>query len=160
MDSPYETPNSNLEGGSMRPCIGCAKELHITATSCPHCGASQRSGRYKSKTIAAIFAFLLGGFGAHRFYLGQWWGIFYLLFFWTLIPGLIAFIECIVFLASNSIKWDEKYNEGRPPGPNEKGGGVAIVLLLIVGVFVVVAVIGILAAIAIRNIMNIHCEPK
>ena len=160
MNSPYRTPDANLEAGDMRPCIGCAKELHVTASSCPHCGASQRSRGYKSKTTAAIFAFVLGGFGAHRFYLGQWWGIFYLLLFWTFIPGVIAFIEFIVFLASNPIKWDEKYNEGRPPGPNDKGGGAAVVLVLIVGVFVVVAVVGILAAIAIPQYQEYTLRSK
>jgi TM2 domain-containing membrane protein YozV len=38
---------------------------------------------------------LLGGFGAHRFYLGQkGWGIAYLLFCWTLIPLVASWVEC------------------------------------------------------------------
>ncbi|RKO71209.1 TM2 domain-containing protein [Sphingobacterium puteale] len=41
----------------------------------------------KDKTTAALMAFFLGGFGAHRFYLGQiGLGFLYLLFCWTLIP--------------------------------------------------------------------------
>lgn len=149
MSTPYETPASPLEGGGMAPCIGCAKELHSTASTCPHCGASQRSGRYKSKTTAALFAFFLGGFGGHRFYLGQWWGIFYLMFFWVWIPGLIAFIEFIVFLASDGRRWDDKYNEGRPAGPNERTSGPVIAILIILGGFFAIAVIGILAAVAL-----------
>jgi len=150
MNSPYLAPAANLENtASMRPCIGCEKELHVTAASCPHCGASQRSRGYKSKTLAAVLAFFFGGFGVHRFYLGQWWGLIYLLLFWTMIPGLIAFIEFIVFLLSGQQRWDEKYNEGRPAGPHDKTGGVAMVLLVIVGLFLVIAVIGIVAAIAI-----------
>ncbi|VUD67949.1 Fimbrial protein [Thalassocella blandensis] len=147
--SPYQTPSANMEPGSMVKCIGCSKDLHFTAAACPHCGASQRTRRYKSKTVAALFAFFLGGFGAHRFYLGQWWGVFYLLFFWAWIPGLIALIEFFVFLLSNSQRWDEKYNEGKPAGPNEKGGGAAIVILAILGGFVFIAIIGVLAAVSI-----------
>ena len=130
-------------------CIACDKKLHISASACPHCGASQRSGRYKSKTVAALFALLLGGFGAHRFYLGQWWGVFYLLFFWLWIPGLIAFVEFIVFLASDSKKWDAKYNEGKPSGTGDSGAGVAIVIGVVFGAFFLVAIVGILAAIAL-----------
>ncbi|MCP4230412.1 MAG: pilus assembly protein [bacterium] len=62
---------------------------------------------------------------------------------------MVAFIEFIVFLVTDQKNWDQKYNEGRPAGPNDKSGGVALALLVVVGVFVVVAVIGILAAIAI-----------
>lgn len=150
MNSPYAVPAAELEiTASMRPCVGCDKELHVSAASCPHCGASQRSRGYKSKTLAAVLAFFLGGFGVHRLYLGQWWGLIYLLLFWTMIPGLIAFVEFIVFLLSNQQRWDQKYNEGRPAGPNDKTGGAAMVLLVIVGLFLIVAVIGILAAIAI-----------
>ncbi len=49
----------------------------------------------KSEVSAVLLAFFLGSFGAHRFYLGETgWGILYLLFCWTFIPHLIAFVEC------------------------------------------------------------------
>jgi len=41
--------------------------------------------------------------------LGQWWGIFYLLFCWTFIPSIIAFIEGIVFLVTDDDAWNAKY---------------------------------------------------
>ena len=151
MANPYEAPSAGLEGNSidqMVLCVGCSKELHITASTCPSCGASQRKRAYKSKTVAAVLAFLLGGLGIHRFYLGQWWGIFYLLFFWTWIPGLIAFVEFIVFLVSDNHKWDQKYNEGKPAAVGEGAGGGTWVLV-IVGIFAFIAIIGILAAIAL-----------
>jgi len=148
MESAYQTPTSNLTEGHMLACKACGHEIHSSAATCPKCGASRRSSRYKSKGIAAAFAFLLGGFGAHRFYLGQWWGIFYLLLFWLWIPGLIALIEFIYFLVRDQKKWDEKYNEGIPAGPNEKGGA-GIVIALIACAFVFIAVIGILAAVAL-----------
>ena len=63
--------------------------------------AFQRRRGYKPKIGTGIFALITGGFGIHRFYLGQWWGIFYLLLFWTTIPALIAFVEGIIFLATD-----------------------------------------------------------
>lgn len=76
-------------------------------------------------------------------------GIFYLLFVWTGIPGIVSLIEGIVFLVSDQENWDQKYNDGMAAGPNE-GSSALIIILVIVGVgFVFVAVIGILAAITI-----------
>lgn len=49
----------------------------------------------KDETVGVLLALFLGGFGAHRFYLGDTGlAIVYLIFCWTFIPGLIAFIEC------------------------------------------------------------------
>lgn len=127
-------------------CRGCGKEIHKTAAACPHCGASQRTRRYKSKTAAGILAIILGGLGVHRFYLGQWWGIFYLLFFWLWIPGLVAFVEGIVFLCTDDEKWDRKYNEGIPSAGEGSG---ALVVAVIAGIIFVVFIVGVLAAIAI-----------
>src|SRR5690348_8728048 len=95
-------------------CRGCGAEIHRTAASCPKCGASQRTTRYKSKVVAGVLGLLFGGLGVHRFYLGQWWGIFYLLFFWTWIPALIALVEAIVFFCTSDESWDAKYNQGMP----------------------------------------------
>lgn len=50
----------------------------------------------KNRYTAAALAFFLGGLGAHKFYLGKWTGIFYLIFCWTYVPSIIAFIECIL----------------------------------------------------------------
>lgn len=91
-------------------CRGCGKEIHESARSCPQCGAVQRAGgQGKSKVVAGVLALFLGGFGIHRFYLGQWWGLFYLLFFWTFIPAIIALIEAIVFFCANESEWERKY---------------------------------------------------
>lgn len=148
MDTPYKSPDASLTQGHMMSCKACAKEIHSSAPMCPHCGASRRTSRYKNKTVAALMAFLLGGFGGHRFYLGQWWGILYLLLFWTLIPGIIAFIEFIYFLVRDQKKWDEKYNEGIAAGPNESSGG-GVIAVIVIGVFVAIFMIGVLAAVAL-----------
>jgi TM2 domain-containing membrane protein YozV len=63
----------------------------------------------KDKIVAALLAIFLGALGIHRFYLGQWWGLLYLLFCWTGIPSLVSFIEGIVFLLTSDEVWDMKY---------------------------------------------------
>lgn len=131
----------------MITCGACRRGLHQTAPICPHCGASQRSRGYKSKLAAGLLAIFLGGWGVHRFYLGQWWGLFYLLLFWTMIPGLIALIEGIVFLVTDQTKWDLRHNEGKPNLGGE--GSAGLIIALIAGVFAFIMVLGILAAIAI-----------
>ncbi len=65
----------------------------------------------KNKTTAALLAFFLGGIGIHRFYLNQASkGVIYLIFCWTLIPAVIAFIDFIVFLTMNENTFNAKYN--------------------------------------------------
>lgn len=60
---------------------------------------------------AAILALLLGGIGVHKFYLGRpIQGIFYLLFFWLLIPTFIALIEGVVYLSMSDDRFQRKYS--------------------------------------------------
>ena len=64
----------------------------------------------KSRIVAAILAFFLGGFGIHKFYLGRiGWGIVYLLFCWTFIPSIVAFIEFIIYLCTSDEDFARKY---------------------------------------------------
>lgn len=128
-------------------CIACGKEIHGAAATCPGCGVQQRAVvRGKNKIVAALLAFFLGAFGTHRFYLGKWWGVFYLLFFWSLIPSLVAIFEAIVFLRTDDDIWDARYNNGvRSAG----GSNMSIVIAIVVCGFFGVAFAGILAAIGI-----------
>lgn len=65
----------------------------------------------KNKNTASLLSFFLGGIGIHRFYLGQTvLGIVYLVFSWTFIPALIAFIDFFVFIFMSQDKFDLKYN--------------------------------------------------
>src|SRR5207247_2256173 len=91
-------------GSNQAFCFACGNSIDIRAEVCPQCGVRQphQSGTGKSRTTAGVLAICVGGLGIHRFYLGGGGnvllGIFYLLFCWTLIPAIIAFIEGIYFL--------------------------------------------------------------
>lgn len=106
------TEKSNTE----KFCQECGKTINERAVICPKCGVRQpgisAALNGKSRITAALFAFFLGGFGAHKFYLGQVGvGFIYILFFWTLIPALIAFIEFIIFLTMTDEAFIEKYGD-------------------------------------------------
>ncbi len=98
-------------------CRSCGEQIEVLDRYCRYCGALQSPSstsifkERKNRIVAALFSFFLGSFGIHKFYLGEiGWGILYLLFFWTLIPGFIAFIEGILFLVMDEHKFDQKYN--------------------------------------------------
>ncbi|WP_082548257.1 TM2 domain-containing protein [Massilia sp. Root335] len=128
-------------------CRGCGKEIHETAVSCPHCGCQQTAaatGNIKSQSVAAVLAAFVGGIGIHRFYLrSPISGIFYILFCWTGIPGLIAFVETFIYTFMSQQSWARKYNNGVISEP------VHIAIRILVLIFPVAFVAGILAAIAI-----------
>lgn len=65
----------------------------------------------KNKNSAAVLAFLLGGVGVHKFYLGEiGWGITYAMFFWTYIPTIAGFVEAMILLSMPQDDFDYKYN--------------------------------------------------
>jgi len=70
-------------------------------------------------------------------------GIFYILFCWTGIPGLIAVIETFVYAFMSQQNWARKYNNGVISEP------VHIAIRILILIFPVVLVVGVLAAIAI-----------
>lgn len=128
-------------------CRGCGKEIHETAVACPHCGCQQvaaATGNIKSQSVATVLAAFVGGFGIHRFYLrSPITGIFYILFCWTGIPGLIALIETFVYAFMSQQSWARKFNNGVISEP------VHIAIRILVLIFPVIFVVGIFAAIAI-----------
>ena len=64
----------------------------------------------RSRVAAALFAFFLDGLGIHKFYLGRTGeGVIYLIFFWTLIPAIVAFIEGIIYLTMSDGEFARKY---------------------------------------------------
>ncbi|MFB8795354.1 MAG: NINE protein [Microcoleus sp.] len=67
----------------------------------------------KDRTVAVVLAFFLGGFGGHKFYLGNnLAGVLYLLFSWTLIPSLIAFFDFLGLLLMSEQVFQAQYNPG------------------------------------------------
>lgn len=96
-------------------CRGCGAGIHESAAACPKCGAPQHknsnySGTGKTRITAAVLAFLLGGLGFHRFYLGKiFTGLLYLAFCWTFIPAIVAFLEGIYYLTLTDEEFVRKY---------------------------------------------------
>lgn len=65
----------------------------------------------KQKSIAAVLAFFVGGFGVHKFYLGNnFAGILYLLLFWTFIPSILAIFDFLGLLLMSEQAFNAKYN--------------------------------------------------
>lgn len=121
-------------------CSTCGSQIHIKAEICPKCGVRVAPPRnVVNKVALLVITFFLGGLGGHKFYLKKnLQGVLYLLFFWTYIPTLVAFIEFIIYACKSEPELQEKY-------PETSTGGIFIVLL----VPVLLAIVGILAAIAI-----------
>ncbi len=108
-----------------KTCPSCDKIIGAFAPFCPECGlqqpemqprpsAQQRqhtpqpSGR--TKLAAGLLAILLGGLGVHKFYLGKpMVGVLYLVFFWTLIPAIVGFIEGCIFLSMTPDQFAKQY---------------------------------------------------
>lgn len=64
----------------------------------------------KSKVIAGILGILLGYLGIHQFYLGKiGLGILCILFCWTGIPGIVGFIQGIMYLVMDEKEFEAKY---------------------------------------------------
>lgn len=114
---------SPVKGIDEKFCSECGAIIKIKAEICPKCGVRQMAApatinlgplapNGKSRIAAALFAFFLGAFGGHKFYLGQvGMGILYLVFFWTCIPALVAFIEFILFLTMSDEVFNQKYGQ-------------------------------------------------
>src|SRR5690625_1668809 len=100
-------------------CRDCAAIISAKAEICPRCGVRQtgampvvpaRTTPPKSRIITALLALFLGGFGIHKFYLGQTLvGILYSIFFWTLVLVFIFFIDCVFFLIISVYMLVEKF---------------------------------------------------
>ena len=113
---------ANPGGANQVFCRECGSHINRLAVICPKCGVPSQNaqathrphlngGGPKNKFVAAVLAFFLGGFGVHHFYLGNpAIGVLYLLFCWTFIPAIIAFVEFIVFLVMPEKDFDARYN--------------------------------------------------
>lgn len=90
-------------------CRACGTSLHESATDCHNCGAKQSVGT-KSKMTAVILCFFFGFMGIHRFYLGRpFSGFMYILFCWTGINFIVAFIEFVVLAFTDEREINRKF---------------------------------------------------
>ncbi|MFO1287709.1 MAG: NINE protein [Rubrivivax sp.] len=113
--APATAPGSALAPNHVY-CRGCGAGIHESAPVCPKCGAPQAAhshaahGSSRNRTTAALLALLLGGLGAHKFYLGSIFvGLLYLCFFWTAIPAVIGFVEGIYYLTLSEQEFARRY---------------------------------------------------
>lgn len=98
-------------------CTACGDNMSSEAFACPKCGHPNKAkagnmqvaGPPKSRIVAGVLALLLGGIGVHKFYLGKaGFGILYLLFCWTFIPAIVAFVEGIIYLVQDDATFSQK----------------------------------------------------
>lgn len=83
------------------------------------------SGGSSKKLAAALFAFFLGIFGAHKFYLGYKKQGFIMLFVFlfgfillgvpSVVIGIIAFVEFILYLTKSEDDFERIYVSGKKP---------------------------------------------
>ena len=114
-----EVMMSRLKNADEKFCSECASTIKAKAEICPKCGVRQMTQQGfltaaapngKNKITAAFLAFFLGGLGVHKFYLGQiGFGFLYLIFSWTLIPSIVAFIEFIILLTMTDETFNNKH---------------------------------------------------
>jgi len=136
-----------------KKCQFCGEEILVEAKKCKHCGEWLEAGHQpvknsKSKVVAFLLAWILGGLGAHKFYLGKTGqGILYLLFCWTFIPSIFAFFEGIIYLTKSDADFaklssDVSEYKLAEEEPKKKSYKLIVALLGIVAVvFVVLLVI-------------------
>ena len=96
-------------------CSSCGAIIKQQAEICPHCGVRQKPApasyhpKPKNRKTAAILAFLLGGTGAHRFYIGDiGMGFLYLCFIWTFIPMILGLVEFVLYLSATDEEFETK----------------------------------------------------
>lgn len=64
----------------------------------------------KNRITAIIWAVLLGGFGAHRFYVGEMKaGFVMLIFFWTMVPAFWAIYDLFQYAKMSDQEFWAKY---------------------------------------------------
>ncbi len=65
----------------------------------------------KNRGVAILLTFFLGGFGVHKFYLGDnIIGLLYFFFCWTFIPSLLSIFDFIGLILMSEQNFNIQYN--------------------------------------------------
>ncbi len=65
----------------------------------------------RNRVVALIITFFAGGFGIHKFYLGNnFAGFMYLIFSWTFIPTILAFFDFLGLAFMTEQKFNRQFN--------------------------------------------------
>lgn len=105
-------PETGEKGPNEKFCAECGAVINEKAEICPECGVRQpgMGSSDDQRLIAALLAIFLGGFGAHKFYLGDTkLGILYLCFFWTMIPEILGIVEGLIYLSKSDEEFRRQY---------------------------------------------------
>jgi len=67
----------------------------------------------KSRTVSVGLALVLGGIGAHKFYLDKpGKGLLYLMFCWTGIPTFVGLIEAVKYIRMDEEEFQRRFVAG------------------------------------------------
>ena len=104
-----------------RDCLVCGTPIRrewAAAGKCASCSAKLAKApevplalpRRKSKVTAGVLGIVLGGLGAHKFYLGKiGQGLLYAAVCWTGVPSVVGLIEGITYLVGSDERFEERY---------------------------------------------------
>lgn len=111
--------------GSALPKSGAKVDFSVNESAAEAIYQEQAASGSSKKIPAAILAFFLGAFGAHKFFLGYTkQGVIMLLVFLfgfillgvpSMIIGVIAFIEFIIYLTKSDEEFEQTYVESSKP---------------------------------------------
>jgi TM2 domain-containing membrane protein YozV len=69
----------------------------------------------KSRSVSVALALVLGGLGAHKFYLDRpGKGVLYLMFCWTGIPSIIGLFEAVKYIRMTDEEFIRSFSRGEP----------------------------------------------
>jgi TM2 domain-containing membrane protein YozV len=131
------------------PPVGSQPPVPVNTAWPPPVGSQPLAGTQgtKSRPVAAFLALILGSLGIHKFYLGKvGLGVLYLLFFWTYIPGVVGWIEGILYLRMSDEAWARERNQ---PVVVADSTAIGCLWVLAIGPFI----LGILAIVAIVSLI-------